>query len=295
MSRYAPLIAAVFAAAVLALSFAAVAQQEVKQITFGDGHDRDPMVSPDGKYLAFASDRTGEFNIYLFTFGQSGVTQLTQSEKDDRHPHWSPDSAKVVFSSRRTGNGDIYVTELAGRSGYLQLTDREDYDEYPSYQPRGGALLFATAPKKFLRVMPDWDIALAAEGRSANSARTLGEGMQPRFSPDGGKIVFVSKRTKNRDVWVMDADGGLQTQLTTDEKDDQHPCFSPDGRQIVFASERTGESRIWVMDADGGNKRQLTTGPGDETQPCWSAGGYIYFVRQTDTGQSNIYQMKAPD
>ena len=273
---------------------AANAQQEVKQITFAAKHDRDPMVSPDGRYLAFSSDRTGPFNIFLYTFGQAGETQLTQSKKDDRYPNWAPDSKKVVFSSRRTGKGDIYVTDVTNQTGFLQLTDREDYEDFPSYHPQNKGLMFSVAPKKVMKLMPKWNIAVAEQDGGANAARMLGEGTHARFSPDGRKIVFVSERTKNKDIWVMNADGSMPTQLTTDPKDDQDPCFSPDGKEIVFASNRTGTFNIWVMNSDGSNQRQLSTDPADETQPCWSSGGYIYFVRDLSTTQSNIYQMKAP-
>jgi len=270
------------------------AQEAPKQITFGDRRDMDPIVSPDGKHLAFASDRTGSFNIFLLTFGKAGVSQLTQSKKDDRYPSWSSDGRKIAFCSKRTGNGDIYEMDYDGSSGYLQLTDRPDLDEYPGYEITHGGMVFASAPKKGLRLRPKMSVVFAKDKGQANNTVVLAEGDEPRFSPDGRKIVFVSRRTKNNDIWLMNDDGTLQTQLTTDPKDDENPCFSPTGNKIVFASSRTGSFDIWVMDADGSNPRQLTTDPADEMEPCWSSGGFIYYVRQTGERSSNLFRIDAP-
>lgn len=270
------------------------AQEMATQITFGERRDKDPVVSPDGNHLAFSSERTGAFNIFLITFGKEGYMQLTQGKKDDRYPSWSPDGKKIAFSSKRTGNSDIYEMAYDGSSGFLQLTDKEELEEYPSYDPRAGGLLFASAPKKVVQVRPKMSVVYADQKGQANNCRPLADGDEPRFAPDGKKIVFVSRRTKNNDIWLMNADGGQQMQLTTEPKDDENPAFSPDGRKIVFASNRTGNFDIWVMDSDGGNQRQLTTDPVDETQPCWSTGGYIYFVKKASDTKSNIYRIKAP-
>ncbi len=270
------------------------AQEPPKQITFGEKLDLDPMVSPDGNHLAFASNRTGEFDIFLITFGKAGTVQLTQSNKDDRHPNWTPDNKTVLFDSKRTGGGDLYETARDGSSGFLQLSDRGDIDLFPSVSKDGKAVLYASGPKKKVQFRTKLNVVMAEEKAQANKARILAEGNEPRFSPDGTQIVFVSKRTKNKDIWLMNSYGGMQTQLTTEPKDDEQPAFSPDGKSIIFASKRTGNFDLWVMEADGSNARQLTTDPTDEVQPCWSSGGYIYYVKHVDSGKANIYRIKAP-
>ncbi|HNR32634.1 MAG TPA: hypothetical protein PKI11_17220 [Candidatus Hydrogenedentes bacterium] len=278
----------------LLLGLAAAAQDNAVQVTFSDKRDVDPVVSPDGKRLAFASNRTGDFCIYVVTFGEAGVVQLTQSAKDDHGPSWSPDGKKIIFSSRRTGHGDLYEMASDGSSGFLQITDRTDVEEWPSYGPKGGGLLFATAPYKRIQFKENMNIVVADSVSQANTPRLLTEGDEPRFSPDGTKVLFVSRRTKNKDIWVMNADGGLQTQLTNDPKDDESPCWSPDGKQIAFASARTGNFDIWVMNVDGGQVRQVTSTPANERQPCWSSDGHIYFTREASPTQSNIFRIPAP-
>lgn len=280
---------------VLGLLVAGVAPASEVQITDGAKQDMDPAVSPDGTRLAFASNRTGSFCIYLVTFGQHGVVQLTQSNKDDRNPAWSPDGTTLIFDSKRTGRGDLYEVSAGGRSGFLQLTDREDIEAFPAYTRDGQGIIYATQPYRAIRVRSNYSVVLAEDKGRANNPRLLADDAeQPRFSPDGSQVVFVSRRTKNKDIWIMSAGGGMQTQLTTDRKDDDNPCFSPDGTQIVFSSERTGNADIWVMNADGTNLRQLTSNPAHERQPVWSKGGYIYFTREASSSQSNIFRIPAP-
>lgn len=280
-------------ACVAMMSCVAFAQEDLLQMTTGAQKDLDPMISPDGHMLAFSSNRTGDFNIFVYDYRKSGFFQLTESPKDDRHPNWSADSNRIVFTSRRTGNGDIFELDANTRSGNLQLTELEDLEEYPSYAPKGQGLLFARAAKRKL-LRREMNIVFMSPVAGGGPGRILAEGDEPRFSPDGEKIVFVSRRTKNNDIWLMNTDGSLQTQLTTSPKEDVSPCFSPDGKHIVFASNRTGNYDIYIMDADGGNVRQVTSHPADETQPCWSREDYIYFVRKMDEKTSNIWRMRAP-
>ena len=280
---------ACFCAVVLAV----MAQEEMTQLTTGSQRDVDPMISPDGNSVAFASNRTGHFNIFVFSYRNSGTLQLTQGDKDDRYPNWSADGKKIVFGSDRTGKSDIYETSNDGSSGFLQLTDSPLLEEYPNYPTTSKGLLFARDAKKGV-LTHQMEVILSDSLPVAGNSVVLAEGDQPRFSPNGSRIVFVSHRTRNDDIWTMTREGSSQTQLTTDEKDDADPYYSPDGRRIVFASKRTGNYDIWVMDSDGGNQRQLTFDNADETQPCWSVGGYIYYTHKVSETASNIYRIKAP-
>ncbi len=267
--------------------------QEPRQMTSGVHREVDPMISPDGNMLAFASDQTGNHDIYIFDYRTGGTYQVTESPKDDRYPSWSPDNSKILFSSKRTGGGDIYEVSAKGRSGYLQLSDQKGMEEFPSYAPKGKGLLFARAVARNL-IRHDMRIVFQDDASLAPGI-ILADGDEPRFSPDGKRIVFVSRRTKDNEIWIMNADGSMQTQLTSSPGDDINPSFSPDGSQIIFATKRTGNLDLYVMDATGGSVRQLTADPADEMQPSWSREDYIYFTkRQGAEGKSAIWRMKAP-
>ena len=94
------------------------------------------------------------------------------------------------------------------------------------------------------------------------------------------QIAFSSNRDGNWEIYVMDADGGNQQNLTNNPSDDRDPSWSPDGKRIVFFSNRDGHaidgrptSEIYVMDADGSNPQNLTNDPHDDRYPSWSPDG----------------------
>lgn len=104
-------------------------------------------------------------------------------------------------------------------------------------------------------------------------------------------ILFTSEREGNLEVFVMDADGGNQRNLTNDRGSDYTPRWSPDGTQIVFGSDRSGDPELYVMDADGNNLRRLTDSPGVDRSPAWSPdGSRIAFMSSRD-GNWEIYVM----
>ena len=89
-----------------------------------------------------------------------------------------------------------------------------------------------------------------------------------------GRIVFTSFRDGNFEIYVMDADGGNQKNLTNHPADDRQPDWSPDGTKIAFVSGRDGDrSQIYVMDANGKNVIRLTEGRETKGHPDWSPDG----------------------
>lgn len=86
-----------------------------------------------------------------------------------------------------------------------------------------------------------------------------------------GKIAFVSFRDGKQEIYVINADGTDERNLTKHPADDFDPDWSPDGTEIAFVSKRTGRSEVYAMDADGSNQRQLTEGGG--LSPRWSRDG----------------------
>ncbi|MCB9098947.1 MAG: PD40 domain-containing protein [Anaerolineales bacterium] len=137
----------------------------------------------------------------------------------------------------------------------------------------------------------DRDIYLVnPTGVPINLTETVGDDLQPAWSPDEQQIAFSSNRTGNFEIYIINADGSQLTQLTTDNRAfDEWPVWSPDGRQIAFVSDRTGNVDLFVIAADGTNLRQLTDDPADDWPAAWSPDGrQLVFASERD-GDWNLY------
>ena len=149
-----------------------------------------------------------------------------------------------------------------------------------------------------------------------NTPRATATLWPPLSGSGGGMIAFVSNRSGNQDLWIMNADGSDQRQLTTDPAQDGWPRWSPDGKQMAFQSNRNGALNIYVADVLGGSQiddgapQQLTTGkPGrDSWEPAWSpdgkqlafsaqqaAGSEIFLMNPDGTGRQRLTENRAID
>jgi TolB protein len=121
--------------------------------------------------------------------------------------------------------------------------------------------------------------------------------IQPRFSPDGKKVVFCSNRSGNWDIWIVERDGAGMTQLTRDQADEVAPCWSPDGTRIAFCTwgRRSHQWELWEMAvAEPGVRRFLAFG----MFPDWSPDGrHIAFqrARQRDGRWFSIWTIELAD
>jgi Tol biopolymer transport system component len=118
--------------------------------------------------------------------------------------------------------------------------------------------------------------------------------MEPQFSPDGTKIVFVSARSGNYEIWVGDREGRNPVQLTSSNGSlPGSPRWSPDGRWIAFDSSKAGNWDIYVISADGGQPRRLTSGQSHNVRPSWSQDGRWIYFGSTRNGDGHIWKEPA--
>jgi Tol biopolymer transport system component len=232
-----------------------------------------PAWSPDGKRLAFASNRSGTLQIWVMQAGGGNPTQLT-TQGASVAPAWSPDGKRLTFASNRTGRTEIWVMESDG-SHQRQLT----------------ATPAIEASSKIAELV---DIETRMHGVNTPGAAGISN-LFPTWSPDGRQIAWCSTQSGDYAIWVMDADGGSPRQLTHPHGSkfpySNIPAYSPDGSEIVFWSGiDLGPGQIWVMNADGSNRKQLTDQPWPFNcdEPAWSADGSKILFSSNRPGSEGV-------
>lgn len=118
---------------------------------------------------------------------------------------------------------------------------------------------------------------------------------QAIWSPDGKRIAFTSSRDKgNSEIYVMDADGTNQVNLSAHKAIEDTPQWSPDGNKLLFRSTRDGGLNLFVMNIDGTDLLQLTKGDSEKNAPVWSPNGkWIAYIQYTDRQKGDVYIIRA--
>ena len=219
----------------------------------------------NGQRLAFAiKDGSGVSNIYSVKPNGDGLVRLTNTPAFDLCPDYSRDGRLITFCSNRSGSFQIWAMNADGSNAHM-VTNGDRFI-FPDYSPDASKIVFsgtASATDVNQNVY-----VINADGTGLKQLTTVGNNQYPTFSPNGKRIAFISDRTGVEQVWVMNADGSNQTQLShSGVREDQVPDWSPDGRRIAFAQGDVGSGRIWVMNADGSNPVQLTSGRATTSAP----------------------------
>ena len=164
-------------------------------------------------------------------------------------------------------------------------------DSQPAWSPDGTEIAFISGRDGNSEIY-----ATKADGSAQTRLTQTGSSneAQPAWSPDGSKIAYsrLDPNTNGQGLWVMNADGSGQTQLTTTA--DSYPSWSPDGTKIAFQSNRNGNAEIYSMNADGSAQTNLTNAPTtNEMDPDWSPDGAQIVFASDAHSQTDIYRMNA--
>lgn len=164
--------------------------------------ERRPSLSPDGRWLAFDSDRSGNDEIFLLDLETRQVTQLTDHPALDRLPSFSPDGRSILFRSERDGNSEIYRMARDGTAP-TRLTNHPAHDGYASYAPDGQSILFQSdrGCRDGIYLMdPDgWHVRALSSGQAHD--------VTPRLDSTGNWMVLASNRTGNWEVYLLPSAG----------------------------------------------------------------------------------------
>lgn len=231
-------------------------------LTSGLAWDMQPRYSPDGRRIAFTSDRGGGDNLWLMDRDGSDPRPVTEeSFRLLNSPAWTPDgeflAGRKHFTSRRSlGAGEIWLYHRSGASG-LQMTERpndqKDVGE-PAFSPDGRYLYFSqdTTP---------------GDTFEYNKDPNPGIYTVRRLDRDSGEIVD----------WIEGPGGAVR------------PTPSPDGESVAFVRRVRGESTLWIRDVASGAERQVAAGLDRDMQETWAVHGVYPTLAWTPDSASLVY------
>ncbi len=275
---------------------------QLRQITVGSGFDTDPAISPDGKLLAYASDRAGEDNldIWVQTPEPGQPRRLTSDPADEREPAISPDGETVAFRSERDGGGIYLVAAKGGDARLIAPGGRR-----PRFSPDGRWIAYWVGPPEFgprpegaykVFVIP------AAGGQPRPIRANFASCTYPTWSADSFRLLFLgrqesaSKEPEANDWWLTTLDDGqlhntgacrlFHRQGLLAATHDAIPAdWNQD--QILFSTPSTDLSSIWRASLSPGNFSvstspvRVTSGKELDLNPSRAPGGRVFFSRQS--------------
>lgn len=212
----------------------------------GPAYEMQPRFSPDGKRIAFTSDRDGLTNVWTADVNGKNLRQISkEKEREVSNPAWTPDgqylvSRKHFRNTRSLGAGEMWLYHLYGGSG-LKLTDRRNWEQN------------ATEPT----VSPD--------GRYVYFTEDVSPGGNFQYNRDAHGQVYVVQRfdrqTGRRSTTIGGAGSALRPQL------------SPDGKTMAFVRRVGLKSVLWVRDMESGRERAVWDGLDHDQQETWAIYG----------------------
>lgn len=275
----------------------------VTQLTSDPASDIQPVFSPDGSRVAFASNRSGNWDIWVMNVNGGPPAQVTRGMADEIHPSWSSDGNELVFCSLPTDGGqwELWINSAleGGTSKFI------GYGLFPDWSPDGLTIAYQRARERGSRWFSIWTLTMV-DGEpkypteiAASSSEAM---ILPAWSFDGTRIAFASTSvipntnepmtinpTSNYeealfDIWVTYADGRGKLRLTDGQTVNFAPAFDPDDR-IYFTSNRAGSENIWSMSPGEhpayATEGEVTTINHDRHQGAWQGTGTNTGTAQT--------------
>lgn len=278
----------------------------------GDWH---PVYSP----MAGRVDTRGDLTSEVWTMAPDGSTQTRVVEANGfeaSQPAWSPDGNRIVYvvwTPRADGStgADLWTAAPDG-SDARQLTSDAEWDWIPAWSPDGTWIAFTsreagTAPAQPATVPApqaggepgaiatgthDWAIYLIhPDGTERHRLVTGGESLAPTWSPDGVRLAYHGSRDGTDQLFVANADGSAERQVTTDQTSHWSPTWSPDGTQLVYVGDASGNDDVWRIGVDGTGATDLTNTPAADQVPVWSPDGRRIAFVSDRTGDPEIWSI----
>jgi Tol biopolymer transport system component len=232
-----------------------------RRLTHDPAEDGLARFTPDGERIVFTSLRKGHYQIYVLDVAGGPPRPLRSNAATEYQADVSPDGKTLAFLSNIDGPERLLLWELAG-GPLFELVRHGDHTIFgnPNWSPDGRLITYSSN----FRIGHQIYVVEVASGRERRISPVMNGGCEPRFSRDGKKVVYVSRRHLGGVSQLVEHD------LASDEEKalvswpalNYDPVYSPDGSELAFASDITGQYAVYRQRLSDGRAWRVTFGPG---------------------------------
>jgi TolB protein len=269
------------------------APENLSQAIREDWHDINPSRSPDNAWIAYASNRSGTWNIWVARTDGSEQRQATSNERSiSVDPVWSPDGRYIAYESNKLGNWEIFLFDVTQRnSPEVRLTENRALDVNPYWSPDSKKIIFESL-RDGIRNIYELDIETLDVTRLSD-----GQGVDrfPQYSNKGDKIAFVTEREgrTNTQIAIMNADG-TDVELISDPNGEASAIsWSPDDELIAYQMRLGADIGIYVYELATKTTRRVTDAQSLNTAPTWICESTTLLFTSNAPGNADIYSTNA--
>ena len=267
----------------------------LRQLTDGAWSDSSPVWSPDGKRIAFLSDRSGSTQLHVMWADTRDTLQLTRLERAPGGITWSPDGKQIAFTSLVPDESPILSVRLPPTPRGAQLARGPVVIDRPSWAADGSGPTTKGSTHVFVV-----DAAVGGTPKQVTSGAF--NHSAPSWAADG-RAIYVSGIRKpgaeylngDSEIYVVNLQTAAITPLTDRSGPDSSPEVSPDGRWVAYTgfdqkNYTSHLSNLYLMDATGGRKRLWVGGlPSSPADVMWAADGSGVYYSMQEAGEEHTW------
>ncbi len=236
--------------------------------------------------IGFASNRTGNFEIWLMDWDGANQRQITRHNALSILPSWSADNERMVYTSFARGTSDMYVISRRG-GARTRVPTGLNLNTSATFSPISNDIAFVGS------VAGNPDIYLIKDDGTNLRRLTHDSSIEstPEWSPNGRQISFTSGRSGSPQIYTMDAEGSNVQRISFEGEWNDDATWSPDGSQIAYTSRVNGRFQIRIADL-ASHQSRILAGEGSNEQPAWSPDGKWVAFQSNRSGRWQIYRMR---